>query len=90
MTDVPADPGGAGPEPAAPLDPPVVRRSNYSPPPPGVEPPRFDDDALAEAMAAEVAPYTQPISLPKAPPVPSLAQDAAEVTPPAPAFEPLA
>jgi purine-cytosine permease-like protein len=64
MTDVPADPEGAGPEPADPSEPPVVRRSNYAPPPPGAEPPRFDDDALAEAMAAEVRPYTQPITLP--------------------------
>jgi purine-cytosine permease-like protein len=67
MTDVPADPTGAGPEPVEPSEPPVVRRSNYSPPPPGAEPPRFDDDALAEAMAAEVRPYTQPITLPKPP-----------------------
>ena len=68
MTDVPADPGGAGPEPVAPSDPPVIRRSTYSAPPPGAEPPSFDDDALAEAMAEEVRPYTQPITLPKAPP----------------------
>lgn len=79
MTDVPADPGGGGPEPVAPSDPPVVRRSNYSPPPPGAEPPSFDDDALAEAMAAEVRPYTQPITLPKPPPAPSPAE--AEVAP---------
>src|SRR3954463_16630420 len=69
MTDVPADPGGAGPEPVEPAEPPVLRRSNYSAPPPGAEPPSFDDDALAEAMAAEVRPYTQPITLPKAPAV---------------------
>lgn len=63
MSDVPSDSTGAGPEPSAPSEP-VVRRSNYAPPPPGAEPPRFDDDALAEAMAAEVRPYTQPITLP--------------------------
>ncbi len=78
MTDDPADPGGSGPQPAAPSDPPVVRRSNYSPPPPGAEPPSFDDDALAEALAAEVRPYTQPIFLPKPDPAPAPAAPAQE------------
>lgn len=86
MTDVPADPGGSDPQPAAPSDPPVLRRSTYSPPPPGAEPPSFDDDALAEALAAEVRPYTQPISLPKPSPVAeSVAEPVAEsVAEPAP------
>jgi purine-cytosine permease-like protein len=65
MTDVPADSGAPGQEPAAPSDPPVVRRSNYSPPSPEAELLSFDDDALADAMAAEVRSYTQPITLPK-------------------------
>ena len=82
MSDVPADQGGSGPGPVAPSDPPVVRRSNYSPPPPGAEPPSFDDDALAEAMAAEVRPYTQPISLPKAPPAPTVSDLAFDLSPP--------
>ncbi|MEO6532781.1 MAG: cytosine permease [Pseudolysinimonas sp.] len=67
MTDVPADTGSSGPDPVEPSEPPLVRRSNYSPPPPDAEPPSFDDDALAEAMAAEVRPYTQPITLPRPP-----------------------
>ncbi|HEY4152284.1 MAG TPA: hypothetical protein VGM38_03090, partial [Pseudolysinimonas sp.] len=67
MTDVPPDNGATGQEPDAPSDPPVIRRSNYAAPPPDAPPPSFDDDALAEAMAAEVRPYTEPITLPKAP-----------------------
>jgi purine-cytosine permease-like protein len=70
MTDVPPDNGDATREPAAPQDPPVIRRSNFEPPPPGSPPLSFDDDALAEVMAAEVRPYTQPISLPRAPVMP--------------------
>jgi len=84
MTDVPADPAGAGPEPAEPPEPPVVRRSNYAPPPPGAEPPRFDDDALAEAMAAEVRPYTQPITLPKPDPTPAAEIVEPTIAPPPP------
>ena len=74
MTDVPPDNGASGLEPAAPSDPPVIRRSNYAPPPPDAELLSFDDDALAEAMAAEVRPYTQPITLPK----PAVARPPAE------------
>ncbi|MEO6115024.1 MAG: hypothetical protein ABIP33_01460, partial [Pseudolysinimonas sp.] len=82
MTDVPPDSGVPGHEPA-PSDPPVVRRSNYAPPPPDAEPPRFDDDALAEAMAAEVRPYTEPITLPKLPVSAPVAEEPApaEATP---------
>lgn len=49
-------------------EPPMIRRSSFTPPPPDTEPPTFDDDALAEAMAAEVRPYTEPIRLPMMPP----------------------
>ena len=64
MSDVPPDNGAPGIRPAAPPDTPVLHRSNFAPPPPGSEPPTFDDDALAEAMAAEVRPYTAQITLP--------------------------
>ena len=83
MTDVPPDNDASGPGPGAPSDPPVVRRSNYAPPPPDAEPLSFDDDALAEAMAAEVRPYTQPITLPKPPVAPPSAEPESE----APAVE---
>lgn len=46
-----------------PTEPSGPRRSSFTPPPPGTEPPVFDDDALADALAAEVAPYTSPIDV---------------------------
>ena len=64
MTDVPADNGAPGAPPAQTWDPSGIRRSNFTPPPPDAEPPTFDDDALADAMAAEVSPYTSEIKLP--------------------------
>jgi purine-cytosine permease-like protein len=64
MTDVPPDNGAPGAQPAQPWDPSGIRRSNFTPPPPDAEPPTFDDDALADAMAAEVSPYTSEIKLP--------------------------
>jgi purine-cytosine permease-like protein len=73
MTDVPPDRGDAGFSPEPPSELPVVRRSNFTPPPPDADPPIFDDDALADALAAEVATYTSPIKLPapvEPPPVP--------------------
>lgn len=50
-----------------------ARRSTFTPPPAGVEPPVFDDDALADALAAQVASYTSPIPVlrPAAEPAPS-------------------
>jgi purine-cytosine permease-like protein len=83
MTDVPPDNGASGFPPAMPSEPPVVRRSNFSEPPLGTEPPTFDDDALADAMAAEVAPYTAPITLPK-PPIAPAAEIPSTVVPAAP------
>ncbi|HEY4224650.1 MAG TPA: cytosine permease [Pseudolysinimonas sp.] len=92
MTDVPPDNGATGLPPAVPPEPPIVRRSNFAPPPLGVEPPTFDDDALAEAMAAEVRPYTQPITLPRTtvtqPPTPAPA--APPIQPSPPTAEPVA
>jgi purine-cytosine permease-like protein len=64
MTDVPPDHGAPGSQPLQPWDPSGIRRSSFTPPAPDAEPPTFDDDALAEAMAAEVSPYTSEIKLP--------------------------
>jgi purine-cytosine permease-like protein len=91
MSDAPGDgrPGDA-PEPYVPSG---VRRSTYTPPSNDVEPPAFDDDALADALAAQVAPYTSPIPVTPPPsPVapPPAAQSPATPEPPSveePAFE---
>lgn len=64
MTDVPPGNGAPGAQSAQPWDPSDIRRSNFTPPPPDAEPPMFDDDALADAMAAEVSSYTSEIKLP--------------------------
>src|SRR5687768_8160999 len=57
------------------------------PPPPAGPPPAFDDDALADALEADIASYTQPIAVippPAASPPPSASPPAA----PAPYVEP--
>ena len=54
----------------------------YPPPPPG-PPPAFDDDALAAALEADIAPYTQPI-----PVIPPAAPAAPPPTEPPPAEPP--
>jgi len=86
MSDAPGDgrPGDA-PEPYVPSG---VRRSTYTPPSSDVEPPAFDDDALADALAAQVAPYTSPIPVTPPSPVtpPPAAQPPAAAEPPP--FEP--
>jgi purine-cytosine permease-like protein len=73
MTDVP--PGKEGPAgDAEPYVPTGVRRSTYTPPAAGTDSPdapAFDDDALAAAMAAEVAAYTSPVPI-MPPPVPPI------------------
>jgi purine-cytosine permease-like protein len=62
MTDVPQGDAESGdnPEPYVPSG---VRRSTYTPPGSDAEGVDFDDDALAAAMAAEVAAYTSPVSI---------------------------
>lgn len=72
MTDVPGT--GVPGEDSEPYVPSGVRRSTYTPPDQGTPSGDFDDDALAEALAAQVAPYTAPV--PVTPP------QAAPVTPP--------
>ena len=55
----------------------------YPPPPPG-PPPAFDDDALAAALEADIAPYTQPIPvIPPAAPGPPVAPPPQAAPPPA-------
>lgn len=74
MTDVPQGDAESGdnPEPYVPSG---VRRSTYTPPESDAEGADFDDDALAAAMAAEVAAYTSPVSIipPVAHPLPPAA-----------------
>ena len=54
---------------AAPAGPPEGRGAY--PPAPSGPPPAFDDDALAAALEADIATYTQPVSIvPPAPPTP--------------------
>ena len=69
MTDVP--PGDEGPagDPAEPYVPSGRRRSTFTPPGSDPDEPQepdatVDDDALADALAAQVAMYTTPITLP--------------------------
>jgi purine-cytosine permease-like protein len=86
MSDAPGDgrPGdsrpGDNPEPYVPSG---VRRSTYTPPPVDAEPPAFDDDALADALAAQVASYTSPVTI--VPPPTSPVPAPAEPTPAGPA-----
>ena len=62
MTDEPSGTGtGAPGADADPYVPTGARRSTYTPPGSDASP-DFDDDALAEAMAAEVASYTSPVA----------------------------
>ena len=68
MSDAPRDNGAPGDQPAPQWDPSGIRRSSFTPPPADAEPPTFDDDALADAMAAEVSTYTSEIKLPILPP----------------------
>ena len=68
MSDAPRDNGAPGDQPAPQWDPSGIRRSSFTPPPADAEPPTFDDDALADAMAAEVSTYTSEIKLPTLPP----------------------
>src|SRR5688500_11322357 len=94
MTDGSSGTGGPGAE-ADPYVPTGARRSTYTPPgaddaspEPDATTGDFDDDALAEAMAAEVAAYTSPVSIipPAAPlkaPEPSPVEVAAEPDAPA-------
>jgi len=93
MSDVEPDAGGSGTEPE-PYEPTGARRSTFTPPPAGAEPPAFDDDALADALAAQVASYTSPIPIVGAPvpltpsaPDPGPAPEAS-VEPEPPAFAP--
>jgi purine-cytosine permease-like protein len=65
------------------------------PGPPPNAPPAFDDDALAAALEADIAPYTQPITIvpPAAPaaatpPAPPPPPPASEPAPPAPTYSP--
>jgi len=85
MTDVPQGDAESGdnPEPYVPSG---VRRSTYTPPASGTEAADFDDDALAAAMAAEVAAYTSPVSI--IPPVAHPLPPAAPVEPPSPVEPP--
>lgn len=78
MTDVPPGNGRPGDDPE-PYVPSGVRRSTYTPPEAGAEPPAFDDDALADALAAQVSSYTAPIPV-TPPPTPVVPEPA---TPPA-------
>jgi len=94
MTVVPPGEGGPGEEPE-PYVPSGLRRSTYTPPPADVEPPAFDDDALADALAAQVASYTSPIpvvpSARRVPPAFELEPEVAEpenVAEPEPVTEP--
>ena len=89
MSEVPGD-GRPGDDPE-PYVPSGVRRSTYTPPPADAEPPAFDDDALADALAAQVAPYTSPIPVSAPTPVveaPPVAE--APVAAAAPVAEPVA
>lgn len=80
MTEVP--PANGGPEgDAEPYVPSGVRRSTYTPPGSDADTPDFDDDALAAAMAAEVAAYTSPM--------PIMPPPAAPILPPAEIDEPV-
>ncbi|GHF08125.1 purine-cytosine permease family protein [Pseudolysinimonas yzui] len=84
MTDVPQGDAESGDNPD-PYVPSGIRRSTYTPPGSDTEGADFDDDALAAAMAAEVAAYTSPVSIipPVAdplPPIPS-AEEPAPVPP---------
>jgi purine-cytosine permease-like protein len=65
MSDAPS--GSAGQEEPGAYAPSGLRRSTFTPPPPGAPLPTFDDDALAAAMEAEVRTYTTPITLPVLP-----------------------
>lgn len=90
MTDSPPGTGGPGDDPE-PYVPSGVRRSTFTPAEDaGDDDTAYDDDALAAAMAAEVAAYTSPVSIiPPVDPIPSQAEAAApapaEVDEPAPA-----
>ena len=88
MTDVPPGSGAPGETPGAGLPP--VRRSSFVPPPDDAEPPAFDDDALADALAAQVASYTSPIPVQKPAATPEERPADAEVPPtPAPDVAPV-
>lgn len=80
MTDAPPGSGRPG-DVSEPFEPATARRSTFTPPDAEAEPPAFDDDALADALAAEVSSYTAPV--PVTPP-------AVPVTPPAPTAESVA
>ena len=85
MSDAPGD-GRPGDDPE-PYVPSGVRRSTYTPPPADVDPPAFDDDALADALAAEVATYTSPVpivrpSAPESPPTAPAEAAAPDLVPP--------
>lgn len=86
MTDVPPDEGAVGSDPEFSV-PSGLRRSSYTPPPADADPPAWDDDALADALAAQVAAYTSPIPV-QAPPVSAPAPAPTPVAPePAPAVD---
>ncbi|MEO5533907.1 MAG: cytosine permease [Pseudolysinimonas sp.] len=75
MTDVP--PGNDGP--AGEPDPDAFqgrRRSTFTPPEANAAPPSFDDDALADVLAAQVSSYTAPITV-----TPPLERSATPATP---------
>lgn len=84
MTDVPQGDAESGDNPV-PYVPTGIRRSTYTPPGSDAESADFDDDALAAAMAAEVAAYTSPVSIipPVADPLPPIrpVEEAAPVEP---------
>lgn len=78
MTDEPSGTGAPGAD-ADPYVPTGARRSTYTPPGSASAGVDFDDDALAEAMAAEVASYTSPVSI--IPPVEPLLTPPADARP---------
>jgi purine-cytosine permease-like protein len=80
MTDVPPGSGQPG-DASAPYEPQGVRRSTFTPPDAEAEAPAFDDDALADALAAEVSSYTAPV--PVTPPSGTIAPAPAPAAPPA-------
>ena len=69
MTDVPPGDEGPAADPAEPYVPSGLRRSTFTPPGGDSDEQQepdatVDDDALADALAAQVAMYTTPITLP--------------------------
>lgn len=83
MSDVASGARGSGEE-REPYVPTGARRSSFTPPPADAEPPVFDDDALADALAAQVAPFTAPIPVATPAPEPADPIEPPSFAPPAP------